>query len=165
MEKLEKFSQINYIQQPEGKSIIGAEESDFHLSQQSELYERLFKSVSFRGLVMVEVKQMNDKFYMIEANPRFWGPSQLFVDAGVNLFEAFLADYSVLPSRPVLSSNYKTKYFWNGGIGYDDSRPQLVFHGYEKTEFDADFADWQAADVYNREDTKKLYEFEIRRNK
>ena len=48
---------------------------------------------------MVEVKHLSNKNYMIEANPRFWGPSQLFVDAGINLFEAFLVDNGLLNKR------------------------------------------------------------------
>ena len=38
---------------------------------------------------------------MIEANPRFWGPSQLFVDAGFNLFESFLFDYNIIETLPL----------------------------------------------------------------
>jgi hypothetical protein len=35
----------------------------------------------FYGLVMIEVKEYDNQFYMIEANPRLWGPSQLILDA------------------------------------------------------------------------------------
>ena len=31
-------------------------------------------------VVMIEIRINKENYYMIEANPRFWGPSQLFVD-------------------------------------------------------------------------------------
>lgn len=162
---LVKFSQNNYMQQLDGKSIVGAESTDFHLSPESEKYEKLFRSLSFRGLVMVEVKRQDNNIYMIEANPRFWGPSQLFIDAGVNLFEAFLADIDIIPERPAfLPKNKNTKYFWHGGINYIDNEPQLAFHNYNRVQLQKNFADWLAADIYNRKDTKDLYKVEIERD-
>ena len=103
------------IQQPEGKSIVAAVSSDLHDSTEALKYEKLFKSINFHGLVMVEVRGVDNDFYMIEANPRFWGPSQLFVDAGMNLFEAFLNDYDVLEKINLQARKKETKYFWFGG--------------------------------------------------
>ena len=68
-----KYSQENLIQQPEGKSIVAAVSSDLHDSKEALKYEKLFKSINFHGLVMVEVRGVDNDFYMIEANPRFWG--------------------------------------------------------------------------------------------
>ena len=93
--KIFKYSQKNLVQQPEGKSIIAAASSNFHHSSESNKYELLFKSLNFFGFIMVEIKKQGDKNYMIEANPRFWGPSQLFVDGDMNFFEAF-HDFGVL---------------------------------------------------------------------
>src|SRR5690606_1826134 len=95
----ERFSQKNLMQQPSGGSIIAAVTSDFHRGHVALQFEELFRSIQFRGLVMVEIRGQGDRYYMIEANPRFWGPSQLFVDAGVNLFEAFMFDYGLLNSK------------------------------------------------------------------
>ena len=68
---------------------------------------------------MVEIKKQINVNYMIEANPRFWGPSQLFVDARMNFFEAFLHDFGFLPENPppfnFINAIHK-KYFWFGGI-------------------------------------------------
>lgn len=156
-----KFSQKNLIQQPDGKSIIAAVSSEFHTDQESDKYEKLFKSIGFNGLVMVEVKNQNGLHYMIEANPRFWGPSQLFIDAGVNLFEAFLFDNGFISTKPNVSPEPKeTRYFWYGGMtGLSDDK--VTYHGYSKELFEKERDDWMAADVYSREDTKYLYKQEL----
>ncbi len=112
---------------------------------------------------MVEVRSRAGQNIMIEANPRFWGPSQLFIDAGVNLFEAFLADNDFLSvPRPESSSSKETKYFWHGGMV--DSLKQsgrLDYYGYTKEQLDKEFKDWLAADIYRRDDTIDLYKEEV----
>lgn len=138
-----KFSQKNLAQQPGGKSILQAESSDFHKTTESKKYEDLFSSLKFFGLVMVEVKQNNNKNYMIEANPRFWGPAQLFIDAGINLFDDFLIDNGIAKDRPV--SQYKfAKYLWAGGYDKQNDREDLNLE----------------EDVYNRGDTKEIFKTE-----
>lgn len=159
-----KFSQINRIQQPEGKSIIGAESSNFHLTEESKKYEKMFKRIGFFGLVMVEVKRLKNKNYMIEANPRFWGPSQLFIDARINLFEAFLFDTGLINEKPQDNTNIQkpVKYFWHGGVVDTLSKKaNLTFYGYSAKRYSARFSEWIAVDVYNRIDTKKLYQKEV----
>ena len=70
-----KFSQCNFIQQPNGKSIVAAVSSEAHDSSVSIKFEKLFKKLQFYGLVMIEIRKANNENFMIEANPRFWGPS------------------------------------------------------------------------------------------
>jgi predicted ATP-grasp superfamily ATP-dependent carboligase len=154
-----KLSQQNFVQQPEGKSIIAAEMSDFHESDESARYEEFIKSLGFSGLVMIEVKRSSGKNYMIEANPRFWGPSQLFVDAGTNLFEDFLFDNGVIDKHPNHQAPKPTRYFWEGGLKESDERE--VYYSCSAVEFSKDFAAWHAADIYNRDDTKRLYRKEM----
>lgn len=160
--KIDKFSQVNYIQQPGGKSIIGATNDTIHNNEISNKFEELFASMRFFGLVMVEVKYFKNKYFMIEANPRLWGPSQLFVDAGVNLFESLLFDLGLLENRPVFSVN-NVRYFWNGGIVYKNGSPQVVYHEYDETQFEQEYDNWLNADIYNRKDTIKLYNIELER--
>ena len=158
-----KFSQENFIQQPNGKSMLAAESCDFHNNKESEKYEKLFKTITYWGLVMVEVKEMSGEYFMIEANPRFWGPSQLFVDASNNLFEAFLHDNGIIADKPSLHhAEKKIRYFWDGGLhesmrdyGYVD------YHNYSKEKFDAHRDDWKAFDVYNRDDSREIYKREM----
>ncbi|MGL6465041.1 hypothetical protein [Aeromonas hydrophila] len=114
---VEKLSMRNLIQQPDGKSVIASVLSDVHTSSISDSYEKLLSGMNFFGLVMIELKKYKNKYYMIEANPRFWGPSQLFVDAQYNLFISFLNDWlGVSYSVKTGVFNQTAKYFWMGGF-------------------------------------------------
>lgn len=158
---LEKFSQENFIQQPGGKSILAAESSGFHNKGESLLYEELFKSVNFTGLVMVEVKEQKGLYYMIEANPRFWGPSQLFVDAESNFFAAFLFDAGLLQEKPIFKDAQHTKYYWHGGVAEIlKKQSSLAYHNYSAEKYEQEKSSWMKSDVYNRSDTKQLYAVE-----
>ena len=151
------FSQKNLAQQPGGKSIIAAEPAAIHLSAASRPYEEMFRDLGFTGLVMVEVIEDKDgNFVMIEANPRFWGPSQLFVDNGINLFDYLLFDHGFLPMKPHVSTLAQKKYFWYGGIAQTRNAGQNpVYHcpicPDEMTQYD----------IYRRKDTLAIYEQEI----
>jgi len=157
--QIRKFSQENLIQQPEGKSIVAAISSNFHNSNVSKKFEELFRKINYFGLIMVEIKESNSKFYMIEANPRFWGPSQLFVDAGVNLFEDFLLENNVINDIiNVNLSNIITKYFWYGGmIDVFNKKKELIFHNYSYDEFINSFKEWLSVEIYRRDDTMKIF--------
>jgi predicted ATP-grasp superfamily ATP-dependent carboligase len=151
------FAQENCIQQPDGKSIVAARVSDMSESSVQSAYISMLLSVGFHGLIMIEVRQNNHNSCMIEANPRFWGPSQLFVDAmPINLFDAFLRDYGVetnLPARTV--SNL---YYWHEGfLDVIRSGRTPVFHNYSWEEYIDEMPSWLNADIYRRQDTKPLF--------
>jgi hypothetical protein len=108
---------------------------------------------------MIEVRLHNQKYYMIEANPRFWGPSQLFVDSGMNFFEQFLYDYSVIIRNPILREHKKnTKYFWFGGI-IETIRKNMesVYYFDNCSDFFNNMPEWISNDIYNRNDTNKIF--------
>lgn len=157
--RVEKFSQVNLVQQPRGKSIIAARTSSIHQKEIFNIYESMFKDLGFYGLVMVEVKGNETRSpLMIEANPRFWGPSQLFVDAGVNLFEHLLNDFGFLERAPTSSQPIKTfDYFWYGGLIQTlRSKESLALHNYSLEELSQELSRWLSADIYNRKDTRKI---------
>ena len=52
--------------------------------------------IGYYGLIMIEVKIQDGEYYMIEANPRLWGPSQLILDAGMDLFHRFALDNGLI---------------------------------------------------------------------
>ena len=111
----------NILQQPKGKSILMAEISNIHEEDISKRYEILLKKMSYKGLIMIELKKFENEYFMIEANPRFWGPSQLFVDANYNLFNAFLNDlYDVNYPIKIGELNKNAKYFWSSGFSNDN---------------------------------------------
>jgi predicted ATP-grasp superfamily ATP-dependent carboligase len=156
-----KSSQENLIQQPDGKSMIAAISSDLHTKKISESFELLFKQIKFSGFVMIEIKGDN---YMIEANPRFWGPSQLLIDSGSSLFEAFLHDLSFIFNKPTNYSHNSTDslYFWHGGLLStltEDSKP--VFHNFSETNFIKLFPKFLKHDVYRRYDTIEIFKNEL----
>ena len=154
-----KYSQENIVQQADGKSMVYAITSDFHFSEESYKYEVMFKKLGFHGLVMIEIRQRNGKNYMIEANPRFWGPSQLFVDSGCNLFEAWLYDNGFIRTPPEFKSNGNDiEYFWFGGLlqNYRQGK-KLMFHKGKEIDLMKKLPTLLESDVYRRPDTMQLF--------
>lgn len=153
-----KLSQDNKVQQPGGKSMVAAMASDFHDSSESLKYEEMLKKIGFRGLIMIEAKRNNEGSYMIEANPRFWGPSQFFINAGVNLFEDFLFDNGLINTKPVHGDiDMKARYFWSGGVNSTPNKYDgLVYYDYTSKEFQDDYNSWKKFDIYNEKDTKPI---------
>lgn len=101
---------------------------------------------------------------MIEANPRLWGPSQLFVDANYNFFYAFLNDFYCgqieLPSYTHCSN---IKYFWFGGIieSYRQNKNLTFYSNYNEVELLTHLNEWLEYDIYKRKDTYKIFKKEI----
>ena len=159
-----KFSQENLLQQENGKSILVAKSSELHKNTISLQFEKLFIDIGFRGLVMIELKLLDNQFVMIEANPRFWGPSQLFVDANMNFFNCLLKDYSVLDKNDFdsLKINTDTMYFWDDGISENiDERKEVSFYNYTMYDFEQDRVKLNRIELFNREDTMNLYKRNI----
>mgnify|MGYP000085037612 CR=1 FL=1 len=109
-----RFSQKNLAQQPNGKSIIFAETSNIHKETVGETYERILQSLGFKGIVMIEIIEKNGQYYLIEANPRFWGPFKLVTTAKPAFTHAFFKDYAEL--RAIPATEKKSKYLWFGGF-------------------------------------------------
>lgn len=153
-----KFSQENLIQQEEGKSILLARSSDYHNNNISKKFENLFIENNFYGLVMVEIKIDDNAIYMIEANPRFWGPSQLFVDANINFFEAMLFEYGFLEHRPkYIFEKDSVYYFWDDGISKDyKTRNKLSYYGFTAQELSKQINTFKRIELYNRKDSVML---------
>ncbi len=110
-------SQENLAQQPDGKSIVLACTADLHHHSIADRFEAVLKELAFRGIVMIEVKQREDAYYLIEANPRFWGPFQLLINARSPLVTAMLEDqlHVSLPRRN-RDGRHSARYLWAGGI-------------------------------------------------
>jgi len=154
------YSQENLIQQDQGLSIIAAISSMYHLEPICGQFKKMFIDRGFSGLVMVEVKAANGRYYMIEANPRLWGPSQLIIDAGMDLFHRFLFDYGMLDSA-AWDETYKAgiEYFWLGGMTEDSrNKSAVVFHGgYTQEQFINECHRFMSSEVYLRDDTVNIF--------
>lgn len=157
-----KFSQENYAQQAGGKSILAAGCSNLHLDNSiAYKYEELFLQMGYYGFVMVELRKNQEQYYMIEANPRLWGPSQLFCDAGCNLFEAFLNEYGFIKQLPERKINNEEKYLWSGGAkGALLEDKSCMWFGDGKIQVKENWPLFLKNDIYRREDTLNIFKRE-----
>lgn len=158
-----KYSQKNLAQQPNGKSILMAEGASIHNIEISEKYENLLKRVNYQGFIMIELRKHKDAFYMIEANPRLWGPSQFIVDSDIPIFEAFLYDYGFLETFSLPETiNQETKYLWStgfkNGVFNDDS---CVWYIKDRDIIQNSWDDYFKYDIYHRQDTIDIYNYEL----
>ncbi|WP_186300090.1 ATP-grasp domain-containing protein [Algoriphagus algorifonticola] len=156
--KVECFSQENLIQQDEGASMILARSSTIHQHEIAQQFIFALKKINFSGLVMVEVKFDGEKFVMIEANPRLWGPSQLILDSNMTLFDAFAVDNGL--KDKIINHGYRSDefYFWSGGlVANQRQQKQPKFYNYSKSQFFEDFEKLTTHDIYLKEDTIKIY--------
>jgi len=155
------YSQKNLLQQPAGKSIIAAEPAFIHREEISKIFIHLFKKICFWGLVMVEVRFDGVDYYMIEANPRLWGPSQLFVDAGIGFFEKYLVDlgFEVRVAVETERMDKELRYFWHGGfVGSIRGNEKPTYHkGTTEEEFKKNLGLFLKNEIYKREDTMQIY--------
>lgn len=105
------------IQQPGGKSVICAIPAQIP-SEVSNKIDNLFESLVWSGALMVELKFANNKFHIIECNPRLWGPLQCAIDNDVN-FPLFL--YRIMTKKKFsvnkkVNSKNNIGYLWLWGI-------------------------------------------------
>jgi predicted ATP-grasp superfamily ATP-dependent carboligase len=152
------FSQQNLLQQADGKSMIVARSANLHLEPIAVKYADMLQQVGFNGLIMIELKKRGDEYVMIEANPRLWGPSQLFVDAQIPIFERFILEQGFEFQPTTLSEVGEVMYFWHGGMVQDEKAGKaLAYHDYTPDQLDEDLEALLGSEVYLREDTKELF--------
>ncbi len=153
------YSQENLVQQSGGGSIVLARHSDHYLRPIAAKYLEMLQKIDFDGIIMVELKETDDgRYLMIEANPRLWGPMQFVVDNNIPILDQFLVENgfsittkpSLLPGTPF--------YFWSGGI--TPAAQPLMFHNFSNKDFQAIAKALIAYDIFNRDDTRELYELE-----
>lgn len=153
------YSQENLLQQSDGRSIVGAVSSDIHHHEIANLYTNLLRKLNFHGLIMIEIRLSNDTFYMIEANPRIWGPSQLILDSGMLIMDYFAMEnglQSTISSQKLYIPG--TKYFWMGGL-LEDLRlgKRITFYNYDEIKFFQEYHHWMTSDIYFRKDTLQIF--------
>lgn len=113
------WSQRNLLQQPEGKSMLLAEPSDFHRSETAARIVHALRNAGFHGLGMVEVIRAAGRDVFIEMNPRIWGPVQFCLDRRQPLLQAFIGETlhddpgRFAGRQPMLR---RKRYFWFGGL-------------------------------------------------
>lgn len=159
----ESFSQKNILQQSKGKSIVAAISAKVHKDDISNKFVEMFKSVGFTGLIMVEIRLYKGEYYMIEANPRLWGPSQLFVDSNCCFFESYLKDMGFnINMNESCNTKDNVRYFWLGGLIESLYKyGEIVFHTDNHDIFLRDFHEYLSNEIYLREDTQNVFIKEI----
>jgi len=155
------YSQENIMQQSHGSSIIAAFSADYQELSFAQEFVKMLIDIKYTGLIMIELRiKKNDEIYMIEANPRLWGPSQLILDSNMNLWQCFINDW-LDGCIPHIKEKYKTgiPYFWSGGIWSDSiDGHKLVFHSdYSERHFFKDYWNLLSNDIYLRQDSLKIF--------
>ncbi|MGC3983326.1 MAG: hypothetical protein QM777_00590 [Pseudorhodoferax sp.] len=104
--------QENMAQQPGGKSILAAQSCDCPSPEFLERLTRCIGSTGFFGFCMVEAITVQGRSYLIELNPRLWGPLSLATRAGFRI--AWLgAPEAMVPPAPL---DRTVRYAWLSGM-------------------------------------------------
>jgi len=159
-----KFAtQQNGAQQPDGKSIVLAWTSAFQDIPTKDRFVDLFRDLGFHGALMIELKEYNGNIYIIEANPRLWGPSQLLLDSGANLIDGYIDEYISGPrEKHPPSYQLGTIYFWfNGFMSALMSSKGINWFEDGRTFFLRHFFQILSSDVYLRSDSWGLFACEF----
>ena len=86
------YWQTNWVQQPDGKSIVLAKIGKNPGLDEPAFFHHLWQH-QYHGPLMMEVlEDAKGQLFYIEINPRFWGPLQLAVDACPRLLDLFAWD-------------------------------------------------------------------------
>ncbi len=154
--EVHSFSQKNILQQPNGKSMIAAKPSRIHNEEICVDYGNMLKEIGFNGLIMIELRKSEDKYYMIEANPRMWGPSQLFVDAEVEFYGMLLNDNGANIRLENKTPDFSVRYYWSGGVLGDLEKYRISFD----EDVDNNLETYRKYDIYDRIDTLEIFRYE-----
>lgn len=158
------YSQENLIQQHNGGSMILSKSSNIHNKNIAKQFANVLQKEGFHGIIMIEIKFFNNQFYMIEANPRLWGPSQLIIDANMGLFDCFAYENNLINKMDIQEYKNDTMYFWQGGltINRKDGVP-LTYYNYTPDDFKKTHHELIQIEIYNKKDTIEIYNKENER--
>lgn len=124
--------QRNVAQQAAGKSMVAAELVGCPCVDMDQRLKALLEHYYYVGFIMFEVMEWGGRHYIIEANPRLWGPMQLALENG---FRAswLLQSPHVLPEMaiPLRFAGVwrKDKYLWLGGFAGQRLEEMRFFSG------------------------------------
>ncbi len=151
------FSQENLMQQAGGRSIILATTTDLHRTPVAQSYMDMLHNLNFSGLIMVELRrdESSDRYYMIESNPRLWGPMQFLIDNNIDVFGVMLRDYEFAITKPDPTHFLGSHYFWSGGI--EQKSQPITYHNYSDEQFVKDLSVIRPQDIFLRGDTIDLF--------
>jgi predicted ATP-grasp superfamily ATP-dependent carboligase len=118
----------------------------------------MFTEINFTGLVMIEIKFFNNQHYIIEANPRLWGPSQLIIDAGMDLFKRFAIENSLISNFDNCNYTNGTYYFWQGGISENNKMNlPLTFYNQSEELLQKNIEELRKNEIFLRQDSINIH--------
>lgn len=124
--------QRNIAQQAAGKSMTAAELVSCPDADTDQRLRALLDTHQYLGFIMFEVMESDGRHFLIEANPRLWGPMQLALTNG------FCASWLVQPRHTVaqmakpqrfLGLWRRDKYLWLGGFSGQSRGDMRFFSG------------------------------------
>lgn len=153
-------------QEPNGKSVVKACPADIPEDLISTL-SNLLATIGFSGVCMFEmIRGQDGKYYMIESNPRFWGPLQLCVDNGVH-FPQYLYDLCTNPDRLTsmapIKGNAEPNNMYVRYDGYINGFWRYVAGEgmFQRNTVPDDMGSLRARDIWLRHDTKLVFPYVI----
>lgn len=147
------WSQRNILQQAQGKSMVCAVSDTLHSSPTGARVRGLLRGIGFSGLAMVEVIERGGEYFVIEMNPRLWGPLQLLRNARVDLIKAFVEDRlcgRIETADP--RAGRPASYLWIGGV-----RDGMTWHAPKPRFPFLSLATRLSSDVHLRPDTIGIF--------
>lgn len=157
------FIQKILCQQPGGKSVINACPITANILELNKIRKLLF-DIRWQGVIMIEFRLSdNGNYYMIEANPRFWGPLQLAVDNGYN-FPFYLYQMSVGNKSPYYTTDEVVKRFgykWMSGYINGLLLKWLERGRFQKFTLSKEEQQYNYRDVWLRKDTFWVFMSEL----
>jgi hypothetical protein len=151
------FSQRNILQQAQGKSMLMAISTELHRNAIADQLTSMLRGIGFHGLAMIELIKRGSRYYMIELNPRLWGPMQLLLNAGSDILSAFIQESTTgrIESTDPLGGRL-AGYLWFGG-----QQKEMVWHTARPLIPQIDILAHLVEDVYCRPDTIRLFFHEL----
>lgn len=156
--KVVALYQQNLLQQPNGKSMLAARLVECPDAGIDQILCRILADCGFTGFVMFECMKDkdNEEWYLIECNPRIWGPFQMAVEAG---FDPRWLAGDVEPELPAARAT--GHYLWLSGIVATlKRRGRLRYHPEWKVLLKRPWS-FLTADVYLRLDSWRIFLREV----
>lgn len=111
------FAQQTVLQEPDGGSVIIAVPTSLPEILVHKINTMMF-DLEWHGVMMMEFKFEDNKWFAIECNPRFWGPLQLSLDNGINFSLELLRiqNENFINRKIIINKKTQHNYVWSFGL-------------------------------------------------
>lgn len=158
--------QRNIAQQAAGKSMVAAELASCPDADTDLRLRVLLEQHAYCGFIMFEVMESAGQHYIIEANPRMWGPMQLALENGFRaswLVQGQDTVPQMAPPLRFLGLWPRDKYLWLGGFAGQTHGDMRFFAGARRWLWKA--CCWLPRyDIWFSSDSLRLFFFEFLRS-